>query len=92
MTQTVDGTVVTTDPFPLRGMDAVVFAVGNAKQAAHWYSTGFGMQVVAYAGPETGDRDHASYVLRSGSARFVLRGPVHAAASCAGRPPIRSRL
>jgi 4-hydroxyphenylpyruvate dioxygenase len=83
MTQTADSAVVTTDPFPLRGMDAVVFAVGNAKQAAHWYSTAFGMQLVAYAGPETGDRDHASYVLRSGSARFVLRGPVHAAAPLA---------
>jgi len=83
MTQTADSPVVTTDPFPLRGMDAVVFAVGNAKQAAHWYSTAFGMQLVAYAGPETGDRDHASYVLRSGSARFVLRGPVHAAAPLA---------
>ncbi|MFD9301078.1 4-hydroxyphenylpyruvate dioxygenase, partial [Streptomyces goshikiensis] len=26
------------DPFPVKGMDAVVFAVGNAKQAAHYYS------------------------------------------------------
>jgi len=75
--------VIDADPFPLRGMDAVVFAVGNAKQAAHWYSTAFGMQVVAYSGPETGDRDHASYVLESGSARFVLRGPVHAGAPLA---------
>jgi 4-hydroxyphenylpyruvate dioxygenase len=73
------------DPFPLRGMDAVVFAVGNAKQAAHWYSTTFGMQVVAYRGPENGDRDHASYVLVSGSARFVVVGPVHAAAPVAAR-------
>jgi 4-hydroxyphenylpyruvate dioxygenase len=73
------------DPFPVRGMDAVVFAVGNAKQAAHWYSTAFGMQVVAYRGPETGDRDHASYVLTSGSARFVLVGPVHAGAPVAAR-------
>jgi 4-hydroxyphenylpyruvate dioxygenase len=31
------------DPFPVRGMDAIVFAVGNAKQAAHYYSTAFGM-------------------------------------------------
>ena len=74
-----------TDPFALRGMDAVVFAVGNARQAAHWYSTAFGMQVVAYRGPENGDRDHASYVLRSGSARFVLVGPVHAGAPAALR-------
>ncbi|MEU9888137.1 4-hydroxyphenylpyruvate dioxygenase [Sphaerisporangium sp. NPDC051011] len=55
-------------------MDAVVFAVGNAKQAAHYYSTAFGMRLVAYKGPETGSRDEAAYVLTSGSARFVLRG------------------
>jgi catechol 2,3-dioxygenase-like lactoylglutathione lyase family enzyme len=32
-------------------MDAVVFAVGNAKQAAHYYSTAFGMRRIAYRGP-----------------------------------------
>ena len=64
------------DDFPVTGMDAVVFAVGNAKQAAHYYSTAFGMSVVAYRGPETGSRDEAAYVLESGSARFVLRGVV----------------
>jgi 4-hydroxyphenylpyruvate dioxygenase len=53
-------------------MDAVVFAVGNARQAAHYYSTAFGMRAVAYRGPENGDPDHASYVLTSGSARFVF--------------------
>ena len=65
------------DEFPVTGMDGVVFAVGNAKQAAHYYSTAFGMTVTAYRGPETGCRDEADYVLESGSARFVLRGPVH---------------
>ena len=57
-------------------MDAVVFAVGNAKQAAHYYSTAFGMKVVAYSGPETGRADRVAYVLESGSARFVLKGSV----------------
>jgi 4-hydroxyphenylpyruvate dioxygenase len=66
------------DEFPVTGMDAVVFAVGNARQAAHFYSTAFGMRCVAYRGPETGCRDEAAYVLESGSARFVLRGPVRA--------------
>ena len=66
------------DPFPVKGMDAVVFAVGNAKQAAHFYATAFGMRLTAYAGPETGSRDVASYVLTSGSARFVINGPVRA--------------
>jgi 4-hydroxyphenylpyruvate dioxygenase len=66
------------DPFPVKGMDAIVFAVGNAKQAAHYYASAFGMRLVGYAGPETGSRDTASYVLTSGSARFVLNGPVRA--------------
>ena len=66
------------DEFPLTGMDAIVFAVGNARQAAHYYSAAFGMRCVAYRGPETGCRDEAAYVLESGQARFVLRGPVRA--------------
>lgn len=60
------------DPFPVKGMDAVVFAVGNAKQAAHYYSTAFGMKLVAYSGPENGSRETASYVLTNGAARFVF--------------------
>jgi len=62
----------TKDAFPVKGMDAVVFAVGNAKQAAHYYSTAFGMRRVAYSGPENGSRETASYVLESGGARFVF--------------------
>ena len=69
------------DAFPVTGTDAVVFAVGNARQAAHYYSTAFGMHCVAYRGPETGCRDEAAYVLESGRARFVLRGPVRAGTS-----------
>jgi 4-hydroxyphenylpyruvate dioxygenase len=63
------------DSFPIIGMDAVVFAVGNAKQAAHYYSTAFGMRRVAYRGPETGYPDEAAHVLEAGGARFVFRGP-----------------
>src|SRR5579863_9551134 len=66
------------DAFPITGMDAVVFAVGNAKQAAHYYSTAFGMRRVAYRGPETGSPEEAAYVLAAGTARFVFRGPVRA--------------
>ncbi|HEX8928264.1 MAG TPA: 4-hydroxyphenylpyruvate dioxygenase [Actinomycetota bacterium] len=66
------------DQFPIEGIDAVVFHVGNARQAAHWYSTAFGMRCTAYSGPETGVRDRASYVLESGSARFVVEGAVRA--------------
>ncbi len=66
------------DPFPVEGIDAIVFAVGNARQAAHFYASAFGMRLTAYAGPETGSRDITSYVMDSGSARFVLQAPVHA--------------
>jgi len=76
MTTTVERLSRTGDVFPVSGMDAVVFAVGNAKQAAHYYSTAFGMKVLAYSGPETGRADRVSYVLESGSARFVLQGSV----------------
>ena len=65
-----------TDPFPVTAMDAVVFVVGNATQAAHFYQSAFGMELVAYTGPETGNRDHKAFVLRSGSARFILMGGV----------------
>src|SRR3954451_22127027 len=67
----------TKDPFPVRAMDAVVFVVGNATQTAWYYQAAFGMRLVAYSGPETGNRDHKSFVLRSGSARFVINGGVH---------------
>jgi 4-hydroxyphenylpyruvate dioxygenase len=77
-TAAAHGTTSRPDEFPVDGMDAVVFAVGNARQAAHYYSTAFGMRCVAYRGPETGCRDEAAYVLESGTARFVLRGPVRA--------------
>ncbi|HEX4259234.1 MAG TPA: VOC family protein, partial [Streptosporangiaceae bacterium] len=64
------------DPFPVTGWDAVVWAVGNATQAALAYQLAYGMELVAYSGPETGQRDHQSYVLRSGAVRFVLQGAV----------------
>ncbi|WP_370188591.1 4-hydroxyphenylpyruvate dioxygenase [Aeromicrobium sp.] len=64
------------DPFPVTGWDAVVWAVGNATQAAGYYENVYGMEVVAYSGPETGNRDHHAYVLQGGAVRFVLCGAV----------------
>jgi 4-hydroxyphenylpyruvate dioxygenase len=72
------------DPFPVTGIDHLTFTVGNARQAAHYYRTAFGMTCVAYRGPEQGHRDHAEYVMVSGKARFVLTGAVHARAPAAG--------
>ncbi|WP_344068181.1 4-hydroxyphenylpyruvate dioxygenase [Nostocoides vanveenii] len=64
------------DPFPVTGWDAIVFVVGNATQAAHYFQSAWGMDLIAYSGPETGNRDHKAFVLKSGSIRFVLKGAV----------------
>jgi len=64
------------DPFPVGGWDAVSWVVGNATQAAHFYQSAFGMELIAYSGPTTGNRDHHAYVLRSGAVRFVIKGAV----------------
>ena len=64
------------DVFPVTGWDAIVFVCGNATQTAHYYQSAWGMELVAYSGPETGNRDHKSFVLRSGSVRFVVNGAV----------------
>ncbi len=63
---------VTHDFLPLKGTDHIEFYVGNARQAAYFYRAAFGMSLVAYAGPETGLRDRASYALQQGKVRFVL--------------------
>jgi 4-hydroxyphenylpyruvate dioxygenase len=64
------------DPFPVTGWDAIVFVVGTASQSAHYYQSAWGMDLVAYRGPENGQRDHKSFVLKSGSIRFVVNGAV----------------
>jgi 4-hydroxyphenylpyruvate dioxygenase len=64
------------DPFPVTGWDAIVWVAGNATQTALHYRTVYGMRLVAYAGPETGERDHKAYVLTSGGCRFVITGGV----------------
>lgn len=65
-----------TDFLPLSGTDYVEFYVGNAKQAAHFYKSAFGFQSLAYAGPETGVKDRASYVIRQNKLTFVLTTPI----------------
>src|SRR5947209_11614715 len=60
----------------LQGTDHVELYVGNARQAAYHYRNAFGFDVIAYAGPETGVRDRASYVLQQGKVRLVLTAPL----------------
>jgi 4-hydroxyphenylpyruvate dioxygenase len=63
---------MTEDFLPIQGTDHIEFYVGNAKQAAEFYQHCMGFELVAYAGPETGARDRASYVLQQNKIRFVL--------------------
>ena len=60
------------DFLPLLGTDHIELYVGNAKQSAHYYQHAFGFALVAYSGPETGQREFASYVLQQGKIRLVL--------------------
>jgi 4-hydroxyphenylpyruvate dioxygenase len=60
------------DFLPLNGTDHIEFYVGNAKQSAYYYQAAFGFELVAYAGPETGMRDRASYVLKQDKIVLVL--------------------
>ncbi|RYG53173.1 MAG: 4-hydroxyphenylpyruvate dioxygenase, partial [Chitinophagaceae bacterium] len=54
-----------------------------AKQAAHYYMTAFGFQAIAYSGPETGDKDKVSYVVRQNKLTFVLTTPLRSKNSIA---------
>jgi 4-hydroxyphenylpyruvate dioxygenase len=67
---------VTEDFMPLLGWDYIELWVGNAKQAAYFYEQAMGFTRTAYAGPETGVRDRASYVLEQGEIRLVVTSPL----------------
>jgi 4-hydroxyphenylpyruvate dioxygenase len=62
----------TVDEIAIEGFDHVEFFVGNALQACYYYHRGFGFDVVAYKGLETGARDSCSYVLRQKNVQIVL--------------------
>src|ERR1700722_13355712 len=64
------------DFLPLLGTDYVEFYVGNARQAAHFYKTAFGFQSLAYSGPETGNKERVSYVVRQNKLTFVFTTPL----------------
>jgi 4-hydroxyphenylpyruvate dioxygenase len=73
-TQTAPAAGKTQDFMPLHGIDHVELWVGNAKQAAYFYTHAYGFTEVAYRGLETGIRDRTSHVLQQGRVRLVLTG------------------
>jgi len=56
----------------LHGWDHIEWWVGNARAVTAWMASGFGFDVIAYSGPETGVSDRVSYVLAQGEIRFVI--------------------
>ncbi|MFC5683247.1 4-hydroxyphenylpyruvate dioxygenase [Flavobacterium sp. MAHUQ-51] len=72
------------DFLPINGTDYIEMYVGNAQQAAHFYRSAFGFQLVAFSGLETGNKEKVSYVLEQGKIRLVLTsslvkdGPINA--------------
>ncbi|HZQ28070.1 MAG TPA: 4-hydroxyphenylpyruvate dioxygenase [Acidimicrobiales bacterium] len=73
-------TTATRTPTPaslFRGWDHLEWWVGNARAFASFLCSGFGFRVVAYAGPETGVADRASWMVEQGELRFVVTGALH---------------
>lgn len=60
----------------IRKYDYIEFYVGSAKMAAYWYARGMGLQIKAYSGPETGNRDRASYLLQKNDLKIVISSPL----------------
>jgi 4-hydroxyphenylpyruvate dioxygenase len=56
----------------LLGWDCLELWVGNARTTAGFLLSAFGFTCTAYAGPETGVRHKASYVLEQGDIRLVV--------------------
>jgi 4-hydroxyphenylpyruvate dioxygenase len=62
------------DRMPIHGIDHVELYVGNAAQAAYYFTRAYGFTETAYAGLETGRRDRVSHVLEQGRIRLVVTG------------------
>jgi 4-hydroxyphenylpyruvate dioxygenase len=72
------------------GYDHITWYVGNAKQAASFYTTRMGFKTIAYKGLETGSRYIASHVVANGAIRFVLTSPIKSFTGIDGDEPISS--
>jgi 4-hydroxyphenylpyruvate dioxygenase len=66
-------------PSNFTGYDHVTWWVGNAKQAASYYTSLFDFETIAYKGLETGSRYTASYVVANRNVRFVFTSPLRSA-------------
>ena len=60
------------------GFDHVVYWVGNAKQAASYYTSKLGFDYLAYKGLETGEREVASHVVVRNKVILEFQSSYHA--------------
>jgi 4-hydroxyphenylpyruvate dioxygenase len=58
----------------LGGIDHLELWVGNARAFAGWVAAAFGFDIVAHAGPETGERDRQRWMLQQGDIRLLVSG------------------
>ena len=73
----------------LKGWDSIELWVGNARAMAGFLCSAFGFGVSAYAGPETGVADKASYLLEQGGGGADPTAGGGGADPTAPQPPIR---
>ena len=66
-----------TEYFKIYDFNHIEFYVGNAKQSLYYYCLVMGFELVAYKGPETGNKDFSSYVLKNNHIYFILTSPLH---------------
>jgi 4-hydroxyphenylpyruvate dioxygenase len=83
-----NGSLAVQPPANFVGYDHVTWYVGNAKQAASYYTTLFGFKHIAYRGLETGSRYFASYVVGNNDVRFVFTSPLRSAEHLPADEPI----
>ena len=77
-TATLDAAAEALPSARLLGWDCLELWVGNARTAAGFLMSAFGFTCTAYAGPETGVRHRASYVLEQGAIRLVVSAALSA--------------
>jgi 4-hydroxyphenylpyruvate dioxygenase len=61
-------------PPRLGGIDHLELWVGNARAFAGFLAGAFGFDIVAHAGPETGERDRQRWMLQQGEIRVLVSG------------------
>lgn len=61
-----------TNQLGLIGYDFVEFYVGSAKMWAYWHAKAFGLEIKAYLGPETGNKEKVSYLLSKNNINIIV--------------------